>query len=447
MSVPHWLQVKNFGPIKRCDLEVSEMLVLIGEQASGKSTLAKLVYFFKSLPEEIETCALRHPGEQRLIKRLEEQLLARFEGIFGRLRPIPPFEIAYQYEPGIELRLSKVRTNQRAAWTFSEQLAAEIPRSLPDTTGPNLSPEMEGLLFIEQPEVHLHAAMRELIDEAHRYGLRSALNQSPRAQFVPAGRSLLSTLSGELQGINSINFDPLMKSFTQLIYVLRRRFSSSLEEMLREAEEQPGLNDRKILLSKASELVKAILRGSYSYQRGEERLFFEKARSVDLRLASSGQQEALWILLILFSTFLSNTPTFSAIEEPEAHLFPGAQKEMTQFLALYKNVRENLNSDIDVTPEQNQLLITTHSPYILSVLNNLLYARQLAQRGKEREVRRIVNELCWLDPATLGVYFVENGEIRSIIDPELQLIRTEEIDGASAAINRQFDALNELDAE
>ncbi|HJS01055.1 MAG TPA: AAA family ATPase, partial [Flavobacterium sp.] len=41
------LIVKNFGPLKEIDIEVREMVTFIGAQASGKSTLAKLLSIFE----------------------------------------------------------------------------------------------------------------------------------------------------------------------------------------------------------------------------------------------------------------------------------------------------------------------------------------------------------------------------------------------------------------
>jgi predicted ATP-dependent endonuclease of OLD family len=43
------LIVHNFRQISHAEIEIKEILFLIGEQASGKSTIAKLIYFFKSL--------------------------------------------------------------------------------------------------------------------------------------------------------------------------------------------------------------------------------------------------------------------------------------------------------------------------------------------------------------------------------------------------------------
>ncbi|MDX1941769.1 MAG: AAA family ATPase, partial [Saprospiraceae bacterium] len=42
------LIVKNFGPIKEAEIELGKVTVFIGEQASGKSVLAKLVSLFQS---------------------------------------------------------------------------------------------------------------------------------------------------------------------------------------------------------------------------------------------------------------------------------------------------------------------------------------------------------------------------------------------------------------
>ena len=36
------LQIENFGPVKKCDIEISLLTVLVGNQGTGKSTVAKL---------------------------------------------------------------------------------------------------------------------------------------------------------------------------------------------------------------------------------------------------------------------------------------------------------------------------------------------------------------------------------------------------------------------
>ncbi|MDR2499832.1 MAG: AAA family ATPase, partial [Treponema sp.] len=47
------LIVKNFLCLKDIDIEVKDFLILIGPQAAGKSLCAKLLYFFRSVMDNI----------------------------------------------------------------------------------------------------------------------------------------------------------------------------------------------------------------------------------------------------------------------------------------------------------------------------------------------------------------------------------------------------------
>ena len=40
------LEITNFGPIDSCKIDIRDFMVFTGEQASGKSTIAKSVFFF-----------------------------------------------------------------------------------------------------------------------------------------------------------------------------------------------------------------------------------------------------------------------------------------------------------------------------------------------------------------------------------------------------------------
>jgi predicted ATPase len=45
--------IKDFGPIKDVSLEIKDLMVFVGPQASGKSTIAKVIFFFKSLRDDL----------------------------------------------------------------------------------------------------------------------------------------------------------------------------------------------------------------------------------------------------------------------------------------------------------------------------------------------------------------------------------------------------------
>ena len=54
--------VKDFGPIKNVEIEIGKITLLIGEQATGKSTISQLIYFFKSLKEDFFTLLYNRTG-------------------------------------------------------------------------------------------------------------------------------------------------------------------------------------------------------------------------------------------------------------------------------------------------------------------------------------------------------------------------------------------------
>ena len=179
-------------------------------------------------------------------------------------------------------------------------------------------------------------------------------------------------------------------------------------------------------------LVDSILKGYYSYQNGIERINFAGGETA-INFASSGQQEVVWILIIIVILMLNDRKVFMIIEEPEAHLFPVAQKQIIDLVSLFAN------------HNKNQILLTTHSPYILSSFNNLLYAHKLGVEEDKKEVANIVDPHLWINPNRLDAYILEDGTTRTIVDREMGLIQSAEIDRASNIIIDTFNQLFDLE--
>jgi predicted ATP-dependent endonuclease of OLD family len=135
---------------------------------------------------------------------------------------------------------------------------------------------------------------------------------------------------------------------------------------------------------------------------------------------------------LIFLLILENKQVFIIFEEPEAHLYPEAQKEIVELISLLSGA------------ENSQIIITTHSPYILSSLNNLLYAYRVGQK-KPKQTKHIVDKRLWLNPDKLSAFFVSEGGIENIIDDEFGLIKSEAIDSASEIINNIYNLLFNLD--
>ena len=49
----HELELYHLGPIDSCSLKVDKFTILTGPQANGKSTVAKAVYFFRTVKQDI----------------------------------------------------------------------------------------------------------------------------------------------------------------------------------------------------------------------------------------------------------------------------------------------------------------------------------------------------------------------------------------------------------
>ena len=47
------LIIKNLGPITDFEMDIKDFNLIIGEQAVGKSTICKCIYFFRTLKDDV----------------------------------------------------------------------------------------------------------------------------------------------------------------------------------------------------------------------------------------------------------------------------------------------------------------------------------------------------------------------------------------------------------
>lgn len=96
------------------------------------------------------------------------------------------------------------------------------------------------------------------------------------------------------------SMDYCTQNYLERILQLKPYFSVSLNQQV---SNQKELTDKKMnmeALQLAITLIEKILKGEYRNVDGEERLQVSKDRYVKINFASSGQQEAVWILNVLF---------------------------------------------------------------------------------------------------------------------------------------------------
>lgn len=46
------IEINNLGPVKHCCMTLEDFCVLTGPQASGKSTIAKAIFFFRTIKDD-----------------------------------------------------------------------------------------------------------------------------------------------------------------------------------------------------------------------------------------------------------------------------------------------------------------------------------------------------------------------------------------------------------
>lgn len=421
--------IKNLGPIREVELDLTDFLVLIGPQAGGKSTIAKAVYYAKSWRDELSSYT-----DEGIFLHRETTFLGfcgdlgkKFLDIFGGASSTP--ELSLRYEFGEDITATIVHKDGYPRLEFNKRFQQAVVNII-----------NQGKSLAEKHSKHVTSREIEFSEKEVRSRISELLNDVFKENrdhlFIPASRSLLERIP-ILAGVRDEDLlDLLGVAFVRKIGNLRGRFLRPLEDLIeREKQLQRDQHDIRRLNS-AKNMISGILKASYKFDKEQriDQLFFAPDEYVTLNFASSGQQESLWMLLSIFMFILQKQQVFLAVEEPEAHLYPEAQKIFIDLMGLFSS------------SQANQWIITTHSPYILSALNNLLYAHMIGT-GKPDEVNAIIQRDLWIDPKRIQVFFVDEGRIRSIVDKETGLIRSEEIDSASATINRAYDKLFDLDED
>lgn len=430
------IEIYNFGPIQNFTMELKQMNIFIGSQASGKSTIAKSIFFCKAIKDDFIDYVYQIDNREqntKLIRNMNKNLRNKFMSFFGTTKHMGTFKIKYFISNDKYIIIENSNRGYIQV-KFNNTILNEINKiqkiidkyldSIKNSHFNNLELNNDFLLESVNKQEHYKKIKQsiELIFE-----------DSQIANYIPAGRSLLTTLSDQLGDIDSKKLDYLMKIFVEKIKYLKKYFNNDLETLL---EDMKKLSDKKIDFDNVNYTIRkinAIIKGKYKYENGEEKIYINDKDYIKISFSSSGQQESIWILLLIYYFVLNRIETFTVIEEPEAHLYPEAQKEIIELISLLSNINNN------------QIIVTTHSPYILSSLNNLLYAKNILNNTNIKDIEKIIDKKIWLDSNNINAYFIENGKAKSILDSELKLIQAETIDSASETINNVYDKLFDLE--
>lgn len=425
------LIIHNLGPIKDCELDIKDYMIFTGQQASGKSTVAKSIFFFKNIKNLLMLLIKKQlffieneiniPLKDKLIKEIRLNFLQVFGSTWGMPKDM---KISYYYDTEekifVDISLKKDNKSPNYIWIdFSSNLIDKINK-------------LENMVKTEK-----HFKNQE---DFKNY-INNIFNDEYDVVYIPAGRSMITLLSSQLNYIYSSMEDAQKKSidyctqnYLEKILKLKSFFNNTTDDMIKDIMKMTSLKIDSNKLNLASNMIKKILKGNYIYINGEERLQLENSKGyVKINFASSGQQEVLWILNTLFYYLLNNKKAYFIIEEPESNLFPNAQKAVIEFVSMIQN-------------SDNKILLTTHSPYVLGTLNNLLYSYDIykSDENKKEKLNKIIKKEFWINYDNFSSYFLKNGGCKNCLDEAARCIQNEVIDEASNIINKEFDLLVEM---
>ncbi len=440
----HRLIINKFGPLVGCECQLNNLTILIGPQSSGKSTTSKLFYFFLHIRDEYSRFLLdvsvesevKSEGENRvqtLLDSFSKRIRRRFIEFWGPGPQDDDLHVKYCYSDDVFIEISSKQGYIDPV--FSDSIVQRLQADFRLLQAQEISTADAGNLFnnatIIANEINDSDKLAKLIATS-----RQLFNFDEDLLFIPAGRSLLSTLSDQLQYIQPHQLDYPMRNFIDRINKTKPFFGKSMADII--AAKQL-LGEKNIPLDqtqKIATIIKKILKGEYIHSKDGGKLYIDGGSYTNINFASSGQQESIWILLSLFLVALEQVKALIFIEEPEAHLFPIAQKEMVELIAFLQQTMST------------RFIITTHSPYILAALNNHIYANELgnnSDKSKTKAVESIISKDSWLKYDNITGYFVTNGQLNDLCDDELKMLKTELIDTASELVNQEYDRLFEVE--
>lgn len=429
----HKIEIEHFLFLRNINLEINDFTLMIGEQSAGKSSICKLIFLFRSirsilLKKIIEIYEDGELSEKNLVKReimsyFNKETKDLYVKLFGESYGMNmETKVTYFYDKGKTITLSICKEERRYLdFHLGRSLQEEITNLTMAILGSNIDDRPKGF-FIDK---HYH---QKIDDE-----LKRIFNDHLDSYYIPAGRNMFSLLQGQLATLQTNNFDYT----NELFFFHLERFTSLLRDGLLAFAKQRGDNE-------AEKIAKSIINhigGEIRKVNGELSFVINNdSKNLLLKFISSGQQEVMWIFYLLFIWITCKDQVFVIIEEPEAHIHPTLQKEIMNFVAYFIN------------QTKSQVILTTHSPYILASANLLHYAGFLKSKGIK--VDDIIPSDNCLTPENCHFFEMKKNTqneftMQEIIekDEDGVFVQVERIDYVSSNIEEDFSRLFQKEIE
>lgn len=407
------IKIKNFGPIKEGYqegdgwLDVKKITVFIGNQGSGKSTVAKLIstltWIEKALvmgtirQDELNTHNrfLKHLAYQRLDRYAKEETSIEFIGL--------AFKICYTKGKFEAERLSE------NGYLLPKIMYAPAERNfLSSVDRPDKLKNLPSTIYTFNDEFD---AAKNLFAEGIKLPINNVRFEYDKlnkiAHIVGENKSYRLRLSEASSGFQS----------TVPLFLVTRYLSDSLTAEEDLSIKETSLEEQK----KLDKEIRAIINDSQ---------LTPEIRQASLRQLSAKRKRACFI---------------NIVEEPEQNLFPSSQKNLLYELLKHTKV------------EGNKLVMTTHSPYLISYLTLAVKAHEVYKMLHEKNYKpsdpefstanEIVPMSSTIHPHDLNIYELDetDGTIRKLGDFDGIPSDKNALNESLGKVNHLFDSLLEIE--
>ncbi len=361
------LSVKNFGPISNAEVEFKKFTLFTGEQGSGKSTMVKLYSLFSWLEKSLTRGSISVKYLQQY-SRFQKKYAA-YNGLNSYFREDTEIEFHggryhFHYISG-NLVISE---NEDMPHNVAKVMYVPAERNIiGSTTHPSV------LRGLSEPL----ATFRDAYDaarNAHRYDYTLPING---VRFEYDSLNDVTWVSEDDYRIWLSNASSGYQTVFPLLLVSRY-----LSEVVDKSSEDKGLSPKEAKSLQAE--VNSVMRN--------------KNYSAEVKEA----------ILKTLSIKFSYSRFINIVEEPELNLFPSSQRKV-----LYE-----LLTDTSAKNE-NKLVMTTHSPYILEYATLAVKAAALYRWANQRQdflkmIEEVVPLKSAIDAADLCIYEMGEGMAHSL---------------------------------
>lgn len=404
LRVKSRIKIINIGPIKEIEIFLNKINVFIGPQSSGKSTIAKIVSFCQWVEKDcIRRQRVNHIDEDFVQEKLVDyhnfEAYLSFSSLFDYESPavgihFEDFKLSVRRKPGF--RDSLISKN---AYIPSERNLIGVP----------------GIFATKMPYNYIMDFLRDWQQVRKRYSSSDRAQDVPTGDFyyydereetdmirLPEGKTIpLCQTSSGMQSVTPLTV--YINYVTDWIYSHKEQRSAEEEEAALEAA-LANMLDSVQDETKDSGILDKI---NHAGESSEKKIIFNhllsRFRQMMLEPETAEDSEGLKSFLKMID-FMSR-PSYSnlIIEEPEQNLFPETQRKVVEYI--FANLK----------PERDNLLLTTHSPFVLYSINNCMLGYLANQNmGEDDEEMIDIPVESLIDPAKVSVWELRDGFIENI---------------------------------